>query len=55
MIDQELICPFCQEDGFDDIGLVRHFAAYCPAYDNACRRSLDEEERRQARMEERRA
>ena len=28
-IDEELICPFCDENGFDKIGLKFHLLTYC--------------------------
>jgi hypothetical protein len=37
----EITCPFCQEEGFDLIGLKYHLLNYCDAFDetvsaNAC-------------------
>lgn len=43
-----LTCPFCGGDDFDDIGLCIHLAADCKQYGNACRRTNDELEQREA-------
>jgi hypothetical protein len=29
---QDIICPFCGEDGFDKIGLKYHLQTYCEPY-----------------------
>jgi hypothetical protein len=31
---QDLACPFCQERGFDLIGLKSHLLNYCERFDN---------------------
>lgn len=28
----ELICPFCNEDGFDAVGLKAHFYRWCEVF-----------------------
>lgn len=34
MEDQNIVCPFCWENGFDKIGLKRHFeAGHCEVYE----------------------
>ena len=48
----DLICPFCNEDDFDDVGLCLHLSGSCPAYDNACRRASDYMDRRCGRTPE---
>lgn len=42
----DLTCPFCDEDGFDDVGLALHLGSDCKQYDNACRRASDFMDRR---------
>lgn len=32
--DENIVCPFCGEEGFDKSGLKLHLIAYCEEYDN---------------------
>lgn len=32
--DENVICPFCKEDGFDKKGLKYHLIHYCDIYNN---------------------
>ena len=41
----ELSCPFCEEDGFDEIGLKAHLLRWCERFDDVI--TPEEEKRRQ--------
>ena len=47
MSDENIICPFCKDDGFDLVGLKHHLnIGWCEVYNNTLTDEEDDEERK---------
>ena len=42
---QDIVCPFCDEGGFDRIGLKMHLVMWCEPYDKVDEEMQAEQER----------